>query len=76
MIFIFGELFAAGYQFNIILRGFFPGERYDYVHENVCRPSLFTRLPAYLLTAAVYVIGFYPVPLLQLIEQALRGMAL
>ena len=31
---------------------------------------------AYLLTAAVYVIGFYPVPLLQLIEQALRGMAL
>ena len=76
VIFIFGELFAAGYQFNIILRGFFPGERYDYVHENVCRPSLFTRLPAYLLTAAVYVIGFYPVLLLKLIEQALQGMAL
>ncbi len=75
-VFIVGELFAAGYLMGIILRGFFPGENYNSVHENVSRPSLFTRIPAALLTAAVYIIGIYPGPLLQLIQQALGPMAL
>lgn len=75
-VFVCGELLAAGYLLEIILKGFFPGAAYDYVHENVCHPSVLTRFPAYLLTALTYLLGFYPVPLLELISQALDAMAL
>lgn len=75
-VFICGELLAAGYLLEIILKGFFPGASYDYVHENVCHPSVLTRFPAYLLTALTYIVGFYPAPLLEWISRALDAMAL
>ncbi len=75
-VFVIGELFAAGYLMGIMIRGFFPGEDYHSDSEEAIKPSLFMRLPAVLLTMAVYIIGFYPVPLLELIQRALEAMAI
>ena len=75
-VFVIGELFAAGYLMGIMIRGFFPGEDYHSDSEEAFEPSLFMRFPAVLLTMAVYIIGFYPVPLLELIQRALEAMAI
>ena len=75
-VFLIGELFAAGYLLPIVLHGFFPGEEYSLKHEKVKVPSLYTRIPAYLLTVVVYALGFFPVPLITFIHDAVSAMTL
>lgn len=60
VILLVSALLTAGYLLPVTIRGFFPGEDFDYGKLQKKEPSLFMTLPVLLLTVLSVLIGLFP----------------
>jgi multicomponent Na+:H+ antiporter subunit D len=68
VILLISALLTAGYLFSITIKGFFPGEGYDYAALEKKEPSRFMTVPLVVLTTAAVLFGIYPKPLMDFIQ--------
>ncbi|MBR5047996.1 MAG: proton-conducting membrane transporter, partial [Eubacterium sp.] len=68
-------LLTAGYLLPVTMKGFFPGEDYDYPKPEKEEPSWRMLLPMVLMTILAVVLGMFPGILLEP-AQLLAGMVL
>lgn len=67
-------LLTAGYLLPISIRGFFPGQGFDYAHLEKKEPSFGMLAPVILLTALAVGVGLFPGALMDFITQNIWGL--
>lgn len=60
VILLISALLTAGYLITISMKGFFPGDDYDYAHFQKKEAPLFMTVPMVILTTLAVVIGIFP----------------
>lgn len=65
---LISALLTAGYLLPITVKGFFPGEDYDYHSLKKMEPSSFMTVPIIILTAGTILFGLFPSGLYQFIS--------
>ncbi len=71
---IVSALFTAGYLFSITIKGFFPGEDFDYGSLDSREPTWYMRAPLVILAALTVIIGIYPTPVIEFIGPAVSAL--
>jgi multicomponent Na+:H+ antiporter subunit D len=67
VILLISALLTAGYLLTISIKGFLPGEDYDYQHLVKKEPTWMMLVPLVLMTALAVIFGIYPAGLIRLI---------
>ena len=59
-ILLVSALLTAGYLLPVTIKGFFPGEDYDYKNHKNIEPGIYMVLPLIVLAALTLLLGIYP----------------
>lgn len=68
VVLLLSALLTAGYLVTITMKGFFPGESFDYSRLEKKEAGLFMTVPMIVLTAGAVIFGMFPGELMKLIE--------
>lgn len=60
VVLLISALLTAGYLFELVVIGFFPGADFEFKKEDKCEPSLFMTVPIIILTVLSVVMGVLP----------------
>ncbi|MDE6621795.1 MAG: proton-conducting membrane transporter [Lachnospiraceae bacterium] len=71
---LISALLTAGYLLPISVRGFLMEPDYDAVRNDYREPQLLMLVPIVILAAAAFLLGFYPTPLIRLIDSIAGGL--
>lgn len=74
IILLVSALLTAGYLLPITLRGFFPGENFDYKGMKKCEPDLKMLIPMIVFAAVSLYIGMFPTGLVNVISDIVSGI--
>ncbi|MBO4376206.1 MAG: proton-conducting membrane transporter [Lachnospiraceae bacterium] len=73
VILLISALLTAGYLLPITIKGFFPGEDFNYDALEKKEPDLTMLIPVIILTAGAVGVGLFSSPLAEMIKQAVSG---
>ncbi len=68
VVLLVSALLTAGYLLTIVIRGFFPGEDYNYNAIEKTEPGWLTLTPIIIMTAFAVILGIFPGPLMNIIN--------
>lgn len=74
VILLISALLTAGYLLPVTIKGFFPGDDFDYTSLKNCEGDGFMKVPLIILTILSVVIGMFPQPLLNMISSIINGL--
>lgn len=74
VILLVSALLTAGYLLPVTIRGFFPGEDYDYGSFKKKEPSLFMTVPILILTILSVLAGLFPNGLISVLSQIIEKL--
>lgn len=67
VVLLVSALLTAGYLITIVLKGFFPGDDFDYQKEKKQEASLLMTVPIIVLTIGAVVFGMFPTQLIEFV---------
>ena len=67
-------LLTAGYLLPVTIKGFFPGDDFDYTSLKKCDADVWMAVPLILLTVLSVLIGMFPNGLLGYIASIVNGL--
>lgn len=73
-ILLISALLTAGYLLPITIKGFFPGDDFDYQKLEKKEPDWKMLLPVLVMTGMTLAIGMFPNPLIHFLEQMINGL--
>lgn len=73
---LISALLTAIYMLSIVIRAYFPGDRFDYgkLHDDIHDPDWRMLLPLFLFVGAMFVIGVHSAPLVDFFASVAGGM--
>ena len=74
VVLLVSALLTAGYLLPIVMKGFFPGEGYNYPERKPSKEDPCMLIPVMLLTALAVGLGIWPNPLIEYISGIVSGI--
>lgn len=74
IVLLVSALLTAGYLLPVTMKGFFPGEDYDYEKTKKCEADGYMTVPLVILTALSVLIGMFPQGLIDYISAFVGGL--
>lgn len=74
VILLISALLTAGYLLPVTIKGFFPGDDFDYSSLKTCEGDGFMVIPLMILAALSVLVGLFPNALLNLITEIISGL--
>lgn len=74
VILLISALLTAGYLLPVTIKGFFPGDDYDYAKLEKCEPCKWMTVPLVILAALSVIMGMFPNGLISYIQTIVAGI--
>ncbi len=74
VVLLISALLTAGYLLSVTVKGFFPGEDYDYASMKTCEADKIMTIPLVILAVLVVLIGIFPNPLIAFLNGIAGGL--
>ena len=74
VVLLVSALLTAGYLLPVTIKGFFPGEDFDYENMKKCEAGAAMTIPVIILAALSVLMGMFPNPLIEFISAFTAGL--
>lgn len=74
VVLLVSALLTAGYLLSVTVKGFFPGEDFDYDNMKKCEAGAAMTIPLVILAALSVLLGMFPNPLIEFISAFTAGL--